>query len=296
MTQPSPHPNANKPSPAKVANPKRQKNDWYKKSPSPEPQDPDWNTVKTIDDAQEQHAFAMNCLGLTTLTREVLVGPVFNLLKGYDHPDMGKPLPLIEKEVNQQPEFSQPDSGLIVLVFQRGNDPIDAINHVMSFLTAVVNSRYPTTNNQPRNSSNPRQQATINDGRVTLQPIQGRQTSFVAGEGHMSKQCTKPKRKRDDSWFKEKVLLVQAQAHGQILNKEELAFLADSDIPEGQAVITHNATYQADDLDAYHSDCDKLNTAKVSLMANLSHCGLDALVEVHNHDNMNNNMLNKLCR
>ncbi|GKA38401.1 hypothetical protein Tco_0730952 [Tanacetum coccineum] len=83
-------------------------------------------------------------------------------------------------ELNQQPEFSQPDSRLIVPVFQRGNDPIEAINHVMSFLTAVVTSRYPTTNNQLRNSSNPRQQATINDGRVTLQPIQGRQTSFVA--------------------------------------------------------------------------------------------------------------------
>ncbi|GJV81047.1 retrovirus-related pol polyprotein from transposon TNT 1-94 [Tanacetum coccineum] len=52
---------------------------------------------------------------------------------------------------------------------------------MMSFLTAVVTSRYPTTNNQLRNSSNPRQQATINNGRVTLQPIQGRQTSFVVG-------------------------------------------------------------------------------------------------------------------
>ncbi|GJS81939.1 hypothetical protein Tco_0748480 [Tanacetum coccineum] len=40
----------------------------------------------------------------------------------------------------------------------------------------------------------------------------------------MSKQCTKPKRKRDDSWFKDKVLLVQAQANGQILHEEELAF------------------------------------------------------------------------
>ncbi|GJU75538.1 hypothetical protein Tco_1272608 [Tanacetum coccineum] len=39
----------------------------------------------------------------------------------------------------------------------------------------------------------------------------------------MSKQCTKPKRKRDDSWFKDKVLLVQAQANGQILHEEELA-------------------------------------------------------------------------
>ncbi|GJR03315.1 retrovirus-related pol polyprotein from transposon TNT 1-94 [Tanacetum coccineum] len=225
--------------------------------------------------------------------------------------------------VNQQSEFSQPDSGLIVLVFQKGDDPIDAINHMMSFLTAVVTSRYPTTNNQLRNSSNPRQQATINNGRVTLQPIQGRQTSLAAGtsrtytpgasgsnsgkqrtvicynckgEGHMSKQCTKPKRKRDDSWFKEKVLLVQAQAHGQILNEEELAFLADPDLPEGQAtqtVITHNAAYQADDLDAYDSDCDELNTAKVALMANLSHYGSDALAEVHNHDNVNNNMINQ---
>ncbi|GJV41780.1 hypothetical protein Tco_1420220 [Tanacetum coccineum] len=109
----------------------------------------------------------------------------------------------------------------------------------------------------------------------------------------MSRQCTKPKRKRDDSWFKEKVLLVQAQAHGQILNIEELAFLADPDNPEGQSthtVITHNAAYQANDLDAYDSDCDELNSAKVALMANLSHYGSDALAEVHNHDNMNNNV------
>ncbi|GJY40567.1 hypothetical protein Tco_0427837 [Tanacetum coccineum] len=46
----------------------------------------------------------------------------------------------------QQPEFSQPDSSLVVPVFQKGDDPIDAINHMMSFLTAVVTSRYPTTN------------------------------------------------------------------------------------------------------------------------------------------------------
>ncbi|GKC42715.1 hypothetical protein Tco_1060437 [Tanacetum coccineum] len=83
--------------------------------------------------------------------------------------------------VNQQPEFPQLDSGLIVPVFQKGDDPIDAINHMMSFLTAVVTSRYPSTNNQLRNSSNPRQQATIINGRVTLQPVQGRQTSFDAG-------------------------------------------------------------------------------------------------------------------
>ncbi|GKB72055.1 hypothetical protein Tco_0933467, partial [Tanacetum coccineum] len=112
----------------------------------------------------------------------------------------------------------------------------------------------------------------------------------------MSKQCTKPKRKRDDSWFKDKVLLVQAQANGQILHEEELAFLANPGIAEGQAtqtVITYNVSYQADDLDAYDSACDELNTAKVALMANLSHYGSDALAEVHNSDNVDTNIINQ---
>ncbi|GKD84162.1 hypothetical protein Tco_1351001 [Tanacetum coccineum] len=82
----------------------------------------------------------------------------------------------------------------------------------------------------------------------------------------MSRQCTKSKRKRDDSWFKDKVLLTG---------------------------ITHNAAYQANDLDAYDSDCDELNTAKVALMANLSYYGSDALAEVHNLDKVNNNMINQ---
>nr|GEV69350.1 hypothetical protein [Tanacetum cinerariifolium] len=116
---------------------------------------------------------------------------------------------------------------LQMTIFSKGDDPIDAINHMMSFLTIVVTSRYPPTNNQLRISPNSRQQATINNRRVTVQPIHGRHTSLAVGEGHMSKQCTKPKRKRDESWFKDKVLLVQAQANEQILHEEELAFLAD---------------------------------------------------------------------
>ncbi|GKF75004.1 hypothetical protein Tco_0224448 [Tanacetum coccineum] len=72
--------------------------------------------------------------------------------------------------------------------------------------------------------------------------------------------------------------------------------MADPGIAEGhatQTVITHNAAYPFDDLDAYDSDCDELNTTKVTLMANLSHYGSDALAEVHNHDNVNNNMINQ---
>ncbi|GJT27136.1 integrase, catalytic region, zinc finger, CCHC-type containing protein [Tanacetum coccineum] len=57
-------------------------------------------------------------------------------------------------------------------------------------------------------------------------------------EGHMSKQCTKPKRKRDDSWFKDKVLLVQAQVSCQILHVECIRFLADPGIPVGSDALS----------------------------------------------------------
>nr|GFD27958.1 retrovirus-related Pol polyprotein from transposon TNT 1-94 [Tanacetum cinerariifolium] len=63
----------------------------------------------------------------------------------------------------------------------------------------------------------------------------------------MSKHCTKPKRKRDAEWFKDKVLLVQAQANGQVLQEEELEFLADPGTAESssnQTVVTNNAAYQ----------------------------------------------------
>nr|GFD30208.1 hypothetical protein [Tanacetum cinerariifolium] len=58
--------------------------------------------------------------------------------------------------VQHSSEYSPPETRLVVLVFQKGDDPIDAINHMMSFLTAVVTSRYPATNNQLKTSSNPR--------------------------------------------------------------------------------------------------------------------------------------------
>nr|GFB20700.1 hypothetical protein [Tanacetum cinerariifolium] len=111
------------------------------------------------------------------------------------------------------------------------------------------------------------------------------------GEGYMSKQYTKPKMNRDEQWFKDKVLLVQAQANGKVLQEKELEFLADPGIAETsstQYAFTNNAAYQADDLDAYDSDCDELNSAKIALMTNLSHYGSDNLVEI-NQDNKNIN-------
>nr|GFA29385.1 hypothetical protein [Tanacetum cinerariifolium] len=138
-------------------------------------------------------------------------------------------IPQIEytvSKVNQQThlaEFPQIDSGLAVLVFKQRDDPIDAINKMMSFLSNVVTSR------------------------------------------HITRQCPKPKRKRDATWFRDKVLLVEAQGSGKVLNKEELEFLADLGVTE----------------------------AKEILMANLSSYGSVVLSKVPHFKNTHNDMLNQ---
>ncbi|GJY71306.1 hypothetical protein Tco_0475009 [Tanacetum coccineum] len=112
------------------------------------------------------------------------------------------------------------DSGFAVLVFSPGDDPIACLNKAMAFITVVASSRFPSTNNKLRTSSNPRNQATIQDGR--------------------------PKRPRNAAWYKEKAMLAKAQEAGQIMDEEQLAFLADPGIPAGQAqtIIPHNAAFQ----------------------------------------------------
>ncbi|GJZ72066.1 hypothetical protein Tco_0635917 [Tanacetum coccineum] len=87
----------------------------------------------------------------------------------------------VSKDLWEKVQLLMQDSRLAVPVFKQGDDHIDAINKMMSFLSTVVTSRFPSTNNQLRNSSNPRQQATIHDGRVIIQPLQGRQNSYDAG-------------------------------------------------------------------------------------------------------------------
>ncbi|GJS33954.1 hypothetical protein Tco_0532336 [Tanacetum coccineum] len=203
------------------------------------------------------------------------------------------PYPNVDQQTHLA-KFPQIVSGLAVPVFKQGDDPIDVINKMLSFLFTIVTTRFLSTNNQLRNSSNPRQQATIHNGWVTLQPLQGRPNSYAAG--HTARQCTKPKRKRDATCFRDKVLLVEAQGNGKVINEEELEFLADPSIAEGpvtQLVITHNAAYQADDLDAYDSDCDEISTAKAVLIANLSSYNSDVLSKVPHSDNINNDMLNQ---
>nr|GEX07303.1 copia protein [Tanacetum cinerariifolium] len=152
--------------------------------------------------------------------------------------------------VQHSSEYSPPETGLVVPVFQKRDDLIDAINHMISFLTVVVTLRYPATNNQLRTSSNPRQQATINNGRVTIQPIQGRQ-NFVSASS------------------------LRPFTLGSVHQTQEEARCR---MVQGQSTLSSSPSQlTADDLDDYDSDCDELNSAKIALMANLSHYGSNYL-------------------
>ncbi|GKF07219.1 reverse transcriptase domain-containing protein, partial [Tanacetum coccineum] len=136
------------------------------------------------------------------------------------------------------------DSGFVVPVFSPRDDPIACLNKAMAFLTAVASSRFPSTNNQLRTSSNPRNQATIQDGKVTMQQVQGRQWKNYSGttykgtatssrgnttsgqarvvkcyncqsEGHMARQCTQPKQPMNAAWYKEKAIVTPPKKSGQ---------------------------------------------------------------------------------
>ncbi|GKA28818.1 putative ribonuclease H-like domain-containing protein [Tanacetum coccineum] len=139
---------------------------------------------------------------------------------------------------------------------------------------------------QAENSPNLRKQVTLNDGRVTLQPVQGRQISFATGttrtytlgasgrnsgkqrivicynckaKGHMSKQCTKNKRKQDDSWFKDKVLLVQAQANDALVEVHNLDNVDNN-------MINQDSCEQSVDIDLLKQTLPKQLKEKESLM------------------------------
>ncbi|GJS91179.1 hypothetical protein Tco_0773815 [Tanacetum coccineum] len=186
----------------------------------------------------------------------------------YEHayqPQISQPTPLVPKNAyhsplfSQQPpvEFPQIDSGLVLLVFLPGDDPIACLNKAMAFMSTVVASRFPSTNNQLRTSSNPRNQATIQDGRGTVQQIQGRQgqSSSLGTIGNAI--TSRGNNTVGQARFKEKLMLAEAQESSQVLDEEQLT----------------------DDLDAYDSDYDDISSAKVVLMANLSSYGSDVLSE-----------------
>ncbi|GJS36943.1 hypothetical protein Tco_0535325 [Tanacetum coccineum] len=125
----------------------------------------------------------------------------------------------------------------------------------MAVLNAVASSRFPTTNNQLRTSSNPRNQETIQDDRVTVQQVQGRQGQNYSGTTYKGN-ATSSK----GNTTMEQAKIVNCYNIQEILDEEQLAFLADPGIPadQVQTIIPHNAAFQTEDLDTYDSDCDDL--------------------------------------
>ncbi|GKB25840.1 uncharacterized mitochondrial protein-like protein [Tanacetum coccineum] len=88
--------------------------------------------------------------------------------------------------VSTQPMIELPlmDSGLAILVFSPGDDPIACLNKAMAFLKVVASSRY---------NSN----ATSSGGNNASRQARVIKCYNYQGEGHMARQCTQPKRLRN---------------------------------------------------------------------------------------------------
>ncbi|GKA64808.1 GEM-associated protein 2 [Tanacetum coccineum] len=123
--------------------------------------------------------------------------------------------------------------------------------------------KFPSTNNQLRTSSNPRNQPPFKTARLLCNKFKGgkdkvmlvlairvmllvlREIMQEGRQGWLNVIIIKvkvtwhamhhPKMARNAEWFKEKAMLAEAQESGQILDEEQLAFLADLGIPDGQA-------------------------------------------------------------
>ncbi|GJU36496.1 hypothetical protein Tco_1184850 [Tanacetum coccineum] len=154
--------------------------------------------------------------------------------------------------MSQQPqaEFPYQDSGLVVPSFLPGDDPLTSLNKAMAFLTTTFTSRFPSTNNQLRTSSNPRNQATIQDGRVIVQQVQGRQGQSFAG------------------------MRSKSNATSSVINRNRGIMQQFKQGWSGVTIVKEKGIWQeagqTDDLDAFNSNCDEAPCAKAFLMANLS--------------------------
>ncbi|GKB42337.1 integrase, catalytic region, zinc finger, CCHC-type containing protein [Tanacetum coccineum] len=176
------------------------------------------------------------------------------------------------------------DSGFGVPVFSIGDDPIACLNKEMDFLTAVASSRFPSTNNQLRTSSNLRNQATIQDGKVTVQQVQGRQGQSYSGIGYKINATSSGGNNASREARVVKCYNCQGEGHMARQDEVQLAFLADPGVLDGQAVqtiILNNAAFQTEDLNTYDSDCDGISNLKAILMANISNYGSYVISELY---------------
>nr|GEV47025.1 integrase, catalytic region, zinc finger, CCHC-type, peptidase aspartic, catalytic [Tanacetum cinerariifolium] len=124
--------------------------------------------------------------------------------------------------------------------------------------------------------------------------------------GHIARNCTQPKRPLNSEYFKDKMLLMQDQENGVVLDEEQLLFIVggqdnvvDDDVDEPlvqDLVLTVDNICQADQYDAFDSNVDEAPPVQTMFMANLSSADpiyddaalsydSDILSEVQDHDN-----------
>nr|GEU41674.1 hypothetical protein [Tanacetum cinerariifolium] len=196
--------------------------------------------------------------------------------------------------------------------FSPTDNLIENLANTLALLTQSYKTYLPQTNNQLRTSSNPRNQATIQDGRVVVQNVQGQQNRGQGDNARMQVQLVMWELRtelgmliQNSKYFKDKMLLMQAQENGVALDEEQQLFIAggqdnaiDEDVDEQpfqDLALNVDNVFQADDCDAFDSDVDEAPTAQTLFMANLSSADLvhdeagpsydlDVLSEVHDHD------------
>ncbi|GJT84830.1 hypothetical protein Tco_1066547 [Tanacetum coccineum] len=135
--------------------------------------------------------------------------------------------------------------------------------------------------------NNPRGAGAAGNGGVqnrvgNARPGQARQIKCYNcnGIGHIARNYTQPKRPYNSDYFKDKMLLMQAQENGVVLDEEQLLFLAsgydtavDEDVdepPVQDLALNVDNVFQADACDAFDSDVDEALTAQTMFMENLS--------------------------
>ncbi|GKB20754.1 retrovirus-related pol polyprotein from transposon TNT 1-94 [Tanacetum coccineum] len=157
---------------------------------------------------------------------------------------------------------------------------IESLSNTLALLTQSYKSHLPQTNNQLRASSNARNKAMIQDGKVVVQDVRGRYRAQNRGGminpgqakpikcyncnglGHIARECPRPKRLQDSDYFKDKMLLMQAQESGAVLDEEQSLFLAgeqitnvDDDVDDSQEndlALNVDHVFEADECDAFH--------------------------------------------
>ncbi|GJV06734.1 retrovirus-related pol polyprotein from transposon TNT 1-94 [Tanacetum coccineum] len=112
---------------------------------------------------------------------------------------------------------------------------------------------------------------------------QNRAGNANAGQGKLVKCYNCNGIGQNSDYFKDKMLLMQAQENGAVLDEEELLFLAgeqanifDADVynqPVQDLALNEDNIFQADECDAFDSDVNDEPTAQSIFMANLSLVG-----------------------